>query len=193
MIRKTIMIRKTRLYPILAALLALVAVPATGFAQVAFQDSNVMSFSTGEAISGGATLSRSANSVQLRGSIAGLDKKGVYSAWWIIFNNPAACGNNTGVCTGADVFPGGPADPGVLNASGFVTGTDGTGYFVGELESGPAPAGMAGFGQLNDSITAEIHIVFQSHGNAVPGTVAFEMTHPTGIDQYFAVFLPPAL
>ena len=77
MIRKTIMIRKTRLYPILAALLALVAVPATGFAQVAFQDSNVMSFSTGEAISGGATLSRSANSVQLRGSIAGLDKKGV--------------------------------------------------------------------------------------------------------------------
>lgn len=189
------LMRRINIPALSIALLAFSAIPLQASAQTAFQTADVMNFATGAAVTGGATLSRSDNSVQLRGSIAGLDKKAVYSAWWIIFNNPAECtGGGQGVCTGADVYPGGPADAGVLNASGFVTGTDGTGYFVGELETGPAPSGMpCCFGQLNDSVTAEIHIVFQTHGRAVPGTVGFEMTNPTGIDQLFAVFLPPVL
>ncbi|MDH3620101.1 MAG: hypothetical protein OER91_04370 [Gammaproteobacteria bacterium] len=177
------------------ALLVLGAVPATSFAQVAFQAADIQNFSDGTVTTGAMTLSRSAGSVQLRGSMAGLDKKTVYSVWWIIFNNPNGCvGGGEGVCTGADVYPGGPADAGVINASGFVTGTDGTGYFVGELETGPAPSGMpCCFGQLNDSVSAEIHIVVQTHGPGVPGTFATEMTNPTGIDQFFAIFLSPAL
>ena len=184
---------KTKTLSLSVALLALAAIPATGMAQTAFQAADVMNFTTGEATTGAMTLSRSANSVQLRGSMAGLDKKSVYSVWWIIFNNPAGCvGGGDGICTGDDVYPGGPADAGVLNASGFVTGTDGTGYFVGELETGAPPAGMpCCFGQLNDSVSAEIHIVIQTHGPAVVGTIATEMTLPTGIDQYFAVFLTP--
>jgi len=61
-----------------------------------------------------------------------------------------------------------------------------------ELETGAPPAGMpCCFGQLNDSVGAEIHMVIQTHGPAVVGTIATEMTLPTGIDQYFAVFLAP--
>ena len=63
------------------------AVPATSFAQTAFQAADVMNFSTGEVTTGAMTLSRSANSVQVRGTMAGLEKKSVYSVWWIIFNN----------------------------------------------------------------------------------------------------------
>ena len=174
-------------------LLAFSAIPATSMAQTAFQAADVMNFTTGEATTGAMTLSRSANSVHLRGSIAGLDKKSVYSVWWIIFNNPAGCvGGGDGICTGDDVYPGGPADAAALNASGFLTGTDGTGYFVGELETGAPPAGMpCCFGQLNDSVGAEIHIVIQTHGPAVVGTIATEMTNANGIDEYFAVFLTP--
>ena len=174
-------------------MLAFSAIPATSMAQTVFQAADVMNFTTGEATTGAMTLSRSANSVQVRGSMAGLGKKSVYSVWWIIFNNPAGCvGGGDGICTGADVYPGGPADAAALNASGFLTGTDGTGYFVGELETGAPPAGMpCCFGQLNDSVGAEIHVVVQTHGPAVVGTIATEMTLPTGIDQYFAVFLTP--
>ena len=185
--------KRTRSCLIAIVLMMFAAVPATSFAQTAFQAADVMRFSTGEATTGAMTLSRSANSVQLRGTMAGLEKKSVYSVWWIIFNNPAGCvGGGEGVCTGLDVYPGSPADAAALNASGFVTGTDGTGYFVGELETGAPPAGMpCCFGQLNDSVGAEIHIVIQTHGPAVVGTIATEMTLPTGIDQYFAVFLTP--
>lgn len=185
--------KRTKTLSLSVVLLAFTAIPATGMAQTAFQAADVMHFSTGEATTGAMTLSRSASSVQVRGSIAGLDKKSVYSVWWIIFNNPAGCvGGGDGICTGDDVYPGGPADAAALNASGFLTGTDGTGYFVGELETGAPPAGMpCCFGQLNDSVGAEIHIVIQTHGRAVAGTIATEMTLPTGIDQYFAVFLTP--
>ena len=184
---------KTKTLALSVALLVFAAVPRASLAQVSFQAADIMNFSTGEATTGAMTLSRSADSVQLRGSIAGLDKKSVYSVWWIIFNNPAGCvGGGDGVCTGADVYPGGPADAAALNASGFVTGTDGTGYFMGELETGPAPAGMpCCFGQLNDSVGAEIHIVIQTHGPGTPGTFAAEMTNANGLDQYFAVFLTP--
>jgi len=174
------------------ALIALFGIPLQASAQTAFQAADVMNFSDGMATTGGMTLSRSDNSVQLRGSMAGLDKKTVYSVWWIIFNNPNGCvGGGAGVCTGDDAYPGGPADASVANASGFVTGTDGIGYFVGELETGALPSGMCCFGQLNDAVGAEIHIVVQTHGRGVAGTFATEMTNPTGIDTFFAVFLTP--
>jgi len=171
----------------------LAAVPMVSVADGAFQASDAITFGTGVPIAGGATLTRDDDSIHVRGALSGIKKKTVYSVWWIIFNSPANCsGGGEGVCGGADVFPGGPADAGVRNASGFITGTDGTAYFVGELEEGEPPAGLdAGFGQLNDVMGAEIHLVIQSHGRAVPGTVAFEMTHPTGVDLY-AVIFPPA-
>jgi hypothetical protein len=168
--------------------------PLTAAADGAFQASDVHLFGTDTPIAGAATLTRDDDSLHVRGALSGIEKKAVYSVWWVIFNNPAGCsGGGDGVCAPSDVFPGGPADVAVRNASGFITGTDGTGYFVGELDEGTVPAGLvAGFGQLNDAMGAEVHLVIQSHGTAVPGTVAFEMTFPTGVDLYAVLFMPPA-
>jgi hypothetical protein len=168
--------------------------PMVSVADGTFQASDAISFHSGAPIAGGATLNRDDDSIHVRGALSGVEKKTVYSVWWIIFNNPDGClAGGPGVCGLSDVYPNGPADAGVRNASGFITGTDGTAYFVGELEAGPPPEGLdAGFGQLNDSMGAEIHLVIQSHGRAVPGTVAFEMTHPTGVDLYAVVFAPAA-
>jgi len=167
--------------------------PPIAAADGAFQASDVHIFLTDTPIAGAATLTRDDDSIETRGALSKIEKKAVYSVWWIIFNNPAGCsGEGEGVCGLADVFPDGPADAAVRNASGFISGTDGTAYFVGELEEGEPPAGLPGFGQLNDPMGAEVHLVIQSHGTPVPGTVAFEMTHPTGTDLYAVVFLPAA-
>ena len=188
------MLKKTGTLALSMTVLLLSAAPSISVADGAFQASDAISIHTGAPIAGGATLTRDDDSIHVRGALSGIKKKAVYSVWWIIFNNPAACmDGGEGVCGLTDVFPEGPADPGVRNASGFITGTDGTAYFVGELEEGEVPAGLdAGFGQLNDSMGAEVHLVIQSHGTAVPGTVAFEMTHPTGVDLYAVIFLPAA-
>lgn len=182
-----------------ASLILMLAMPLTSFAQGAFQASNAIEFGTGVPIAGGATLTRDDDSVEVRGALSGIKKKSTFSVWWIIFNNPAGCeGGGPGVCGESDVVPGGDADAGVRNAAGFITGTDGTGYFVGELEVGPAPDGMVGFGQLNDSLGAEIHLVIQTHGAPAPGSVATQMTIPGGAcnpdcaDLYAVIFAPPA-
>jgi hypothetical protein len=187
------MLKKIRMLAPSITLLFLSTVPLTSVADGSFQASDAIMFHTGVPIAGGVTLTRDDDSIRIRGALSGIKKKAVYSVWWIIFNNPAEClDGGPGVCGEKDVYPGGPADIGVRNASGFITGTDGTAYFVGELEAGPPPAGLAGFGQLNDAMGAEVHLVIQSHGGAVPGTVAFEMTHPTGTDLYGVIFAPPA-
>lgn len=159
-----------------------------------FQASDIILFSNGDPIAGGATMTRDDDSVHVRAALSHIKKKSVYSVWWIIFNNPAGCADGgPGVCGESDVYPGGPADAAVINAAGFITGKDRTGYFVADLEVGVPPAStVAPFGQLNDSMGAEIHMVIQSHGRPVPGSVAFEMTHPTGMDLYGIIFAPPA-
>ena len=138
---------------------------------------------------GGGTLNRSANSIQLRVAATGLEATAVYSAWFVIFNAPENCANGPGHCMGPDL--GNPkVNGGVRNAGGFVSGADGSGYLTGTMSTGAAPAGMAGFGRLMNGKNAEIHIVLQTHGAPVAGTVGIEMSHPTGTDEYFMIFPP---
>ena len=156
------------------------------------QTSEVYSVTTGEPTAGGGTLNRDDDSIHLRVSAAGLDKKSTYSAWFIIFNNPEACGGESAPlpCMGPDL---GNPDVGgaVINAGGFVTGTDGTGYFSGELEEEDIPGGACCFGYLGDSMKAEVHIVLQTHSKHDIGAVSSQMSVPDGVDQLFLVF-PPA-
>ena len=165
-----------------------------------FQTSEVYSFTTGEPTAGGGTLNRDDDSIHLRVSMAGLDKKSTYSAWFIIFNNPDACGgmNAPLPCMGPDLDN---PDVGgaVINAGGFVTGTDGTGYFVGELAINDHPDGVCcGPGELGDSMLAEVHILIQTHSKYSIGDVSLQMSVPNAAcnpdcaDQLFLVFLPPA-
>jgi hypothetical protein len=177
-----------------ATLIFCIAAPLSAVADSTFQASNVHTFDTGIVVAGAGTLLRDEDGVELRFEMDGLDSNAAYTLWWIIFNNPDGCSDNE--CGADDVFPNGPADAGVRNASGFITGPSGTGNTTGELEVGPAPAGAAGFGQLNDSVGAEIHVVIQTHGRPLVGYVADQMTKPGAAcnkkceDQFGIMFLP---
>ncbi len=185
---------------------ARIAALEMGPGDLTFQASDAHVFGTSIAVPGAGTLLRSGNSLDLRVQMSGLDTNAAYTLWWIIFNNPEECttGAAPALCGSGDLDPDrdgagiNPVDRGVRNAAAFLTGLDGTANIVARLHEGPAPTGpaAAGFGQLNDSVGAEIHIVIQTHGAPLAGSVATQMTIPGGVcnpdceDQFAIVFLP---
>lgn len=142
-----------------------------------FQSANALIFGTDTAVAGGATLIRHGNSIHLRVAMSGLDADSVYSAWYIIFNKPNKCADGPGNCGLVDI-----ANPAVkaavLNAGGFLTGNDSVGYFTGTLNTGRAPAGMCCFGNLKSGFSSEVHVLLQTHGPAVPGSVNGQLSIP---------------
>ena len=163
-----------------------------------FQTSEVYSIADGMPIAGGGTLNRNKRSVHLRVSAAGLDMNSTYSAWFIVFNHPEACGGDSAPqpCSEAD-FGVEAVHAALLNAGGFVTGADGTGYFVGELNKKDHPEGLCCFGELRDGMRPEIHVVIETHDTHDIGEVSTQMSEPMVAcnpmcdDQFFLVF-PPA-
>jgi len=164
-----------------------------------FQASNAATFDTGIIVAGAGTLLRKADGVELRVQMDGLDSNSAYTLWWIIFNNPGACstGAAPALCGLGDLEV--PAvDPAVRNAAAFISSPSGTGNTTAEMDVGAVADGHAGFGQLNDSVGAEIHIVIQTHGRPLVGSVAQQMTIPGAAcnkkceDQFGIVFLPVA-
>ena len=170
-----------------------------------FQAAEALVFGAPTQIAGAGTLLRSGNAVDLRVALSGLDQNAMYTLWWIIFNNPEECIGGTApvLCGEVDVNPNrdgegvNPVNPGVRNAAGYLTGPDGIMNLTGRLLEGPYPTGpaVAGFGQLNDSAAAEIHIVVQTHGAPMIGSVGTQMTIPGGAcnpdcaDQFALIFL----
>jgi hypothetical protein len=67
---------------------------------------------------GGATLFRSKQRVEMRVATSGLNMNSSYTVWWVVFNNPAGC---IGGCAVKDLSNP-AARPSVLYAAGFVTG-----------------------------------------------------------------------
>lgn len=185
---------------------ARIAALEAGPGALTFQVSDAHVFGTSTAVPGAGTLLRSNSSLDLRVQMSGLDTNAAYTLWWIIFNNPEECttGAAPALCGAGDLDPDrdgpgvNPVDRGVRNAAAFITGADGTANIVGKLYEGPAPTGpaAAGFGQLNDAVGAEIHIVIQTHGAPLVESVATQMTVPGGAcnpacaDQFAIVFLP---
>lgn len=178
-------------------LLVLAVLPATALAQSTFQVANAHDFTTGDPVGGAATLIRDENSINVRLTMSGLDKKASYSVWYIIWNDPENdCLGGAGACGLGDFVNVGA----VLNAGGFVTGTDGTGYMVGGLEVGTPPAGLPGRpgSMLEDSFAAEVHLLIQSHGKILVGHVDAQISVPgafcNGVtcgDQFAVAFPPP--
>jgi hypothetical protein len=180
-----------KLVGILCAMLALPVAAAT------FQSANVHRFDTGEDVAGAGTMTRGDDGVSVRIALSGLDKKSTYSIWWIVFNDPAQCIGGIGACGALDLGPTAPANSAVINAAGFVTGTDGVANFTSELQVGPTPTGIANpFGNLENADMAEIHMVIQSHGKSLAGSVNAQMTIPGAAcspaceDQFAIAFLP---
>lgn len=181
---------KHRIKGLALSLSIMALVPAVALAGAGtFQAVDAVDFNTGVSVNGAGTLTRHANSIHLRVAMTGLDPSASYSAWYVIFNRPDQCAAGPGACGEGDL--GNPdVRLGVLNAGGFVSSADGTGYFAGTLQTGKPPEGMCCFGRLMHGYKSEVHIVIQTHGPAVAGTVAAEISLPTGTDQ-FAIVFPP--
>jgi hypothetical protein len=196
--------RKTAILA-LFGLIALLAFPLTASASSTFQAVNAGNFDPeGAAPASAGTLLRKSGeargraqhgkgppghgSISLRLALRDLDANASYSVWWIIFNvgNPCIADG----CNESSI-----AD-GVVNAGGFVTGTDGTANMTAELDVGPMATDNAFFGALMDSFRDEIHIVIETHGDSEAGLVADQISiagagcNPACIDQQVVVFPP---
>lgn len=133
-------------------------------------------FGTSDAIPGTvSTLVRRAGGVSLSVDTLGLNPGEVYTIWWVIFNNPAAC--SEGGCVGADL-----SNPETEATVGYATGEiadeNGMATFRAVLAVGDNSFALdndAGFPfelvlpspGLSDPYGAEIHAVLRTHGAAL--------------------------
>jgi hypothetical protein len=161
---------------VLSSLAAVLALSGSNLAQAQTSHGDVFTFMNADGtpaagdVVGSATLHRSHDGVRLHASTTWLNAGSAYSVWWIIFNNPDACGDDG--CTDADF--GNPAvEASVLNATGRIAGGDGSATFsaflgVGQIHTNPASGTLRHpFGPgLQDVRRAEIHVVIRSHGPA---------------------------
>lgn len=148
------------------------------------QRSDAVDMATGAKVAGGGVLVRSRNGLEVRLSTSGLDLNAAYTVWWLVFNRPWNCSNNE---CGADdlVLPSGVPNEAaiaatgaaVFNATGFMTGVDGTANASARIEDGPLPAGtgtiapLAGYLWPGNGMRAEVQMIIRTHGAAIPGEV----------------------
>ncbi len=154
---------------------------------------NMTWFPSLEPAVGASILTRHANSVEMRIHTTGLEPGHAYTVWWVIFNNPDACSDD---CD-EDDFPEGvpaakvgdePADPevqaSVLWAAGGIAGSDGTADFHARLLVGEPPMPPEFGPGLTDPLNAEIHLPVRSHGLAVVGRVAEQLSTINGMCNF---------
>ena len=159
---------------------------------------------------GTAMLTRTATGFTIAVNTTGLTPGTAYSNWWVIFNNPTACGEDG--CTMMD-FMNPDVEASVLNATGRVADTNGNATFNAHLPLGLIRTNRTPGGQerhrlgpgLQNSMEAELHYVIRCHGpaNANPGARVEQFSiflggcltndNPAGFpcfDAQLAVFLP---
>ncbi len=96
--------------------------------------------------------------------------------WWVIFNNPEACGD---VCNGMD-FPNPDVQASVLNATGTIVPAHGRAVFVSSLyRSTDLDTSMLFGPGLLDPMGAEIHAVVRWHGPVIPSLVDEQISTPS--------------
>jgi hypothetical protein len=165
-------------------LLTVISLPANagGWGQTTFQSANFHDFDTGLVAQPSAgTLTRTKHSVRANLALSGLDLGAAYTVWWVIWNNPKQCASNP--CGMGDLgVPGNVA----IYATGFVTGESGAMSVVAELSAGKLPSGMyvhpgiPGVLQWGRGQRAEIHMLVESHGSILPGSVDIQISEDLG-------------
>ena len=109
---------------------------------------------------------------------------GVFSIWWVIFNNPSGCTNND--CGGSDTAPGGapnPAEASILWATSGIVGPDRVGHASAHLKVGleNAPGEVLRGPALTNPLGAEVHLVVRYHG-------APQFSDPEVLAEQFTIF-----
>ena len=217
------MSNKIRKFALSLVLIGLLALTGAAMAQdddaPPVQYSSVHRFPDAAVVEDGeARLVRFENGVTMMISTNGLTEGDVYTAWWVVFNEPENCSD--GVCGEDDIFVVedgiiprddagnramnfdgiGTANIAVIHASGQYV-DDGSLAVSASLGEGDVPGILFGPGLLDAEI-AEIHLVLRSHGPADAELFADQISTFGGgcepmdalpcDDQQFAMFLPPA-
>jgi hypothetical protein len=121
-------------------------------------------------------LTRTSNSVSIRVNTTELPA-GAYTNWWVVFNNPAACGADG--CNSGD-FGNADVEASVFWATGGVVDHSNVGHFRAHLAEGAPPSPTPGqhlFGPgLLDALAAEIHYIIRYHGPVVESILIDQIT-----------------
>ena len=126
---------------------------------------------------GGGMLVRDADGVFMTLNTAGLVPGTVATAWFAIFNTPAACATNP--CSPPDL-DNPSVHGGLFNAGGRIIGADGSATFGGFRAVGDTTGLERGTRGLILPLTAEIHLVVRTHGPA--------STDPLVLSQQLSLF-----
>jgi hypothetical protein len=100
----------------------------------------------------------------------------VYSMWFLFINNPGECSAYPADCTAGDIlFNTEEVQADVTYGGGIVAGGSGMGTLSGHVAEGALANAWFGNG-FQDARQADIHLVVNDHGPAIPGMVD-EMLH----------------
>ena len=130
------------------------------------------------------TLTRSDTDLKVTAHTGNL-KPGVYTNWWLIFNNPDECefpvagrGDMCGLFDWVFDTPG--VDATLIRATGKVVGSNGDGDFAASIKVGDLSADVhSGPGLLNPR-GSEIHYFFRWHGEIQPGILDLQISRLNG-------------
>jgi hypothetical protein len=102
----------------------------------------------------------------------------VYTAWWVVINDPNACADSP--CVPSDILSRPDAvHMEVTYADGILVEEDGQGQFAGYLATGSVPEAWYDHGFTNPR-RAEIHIVINDHGPLIPEMATTMLTSYRG-------------
>ena len=127
---------------------------------------------------GSADLTTTEDAAMMRFQTSELEPGHVYTAWWIIINQPEAC--SASPCSPEDVLENTDlAGVEITRADGIIADENGMGEFTGYLVKGEVDKPWFGNGFTHPN-SAEIHIVINHHGPLIPETAADMLTSYRG-------------
>jgi len=93
----------------------------------------------------------------------------VYTLWWVVINNPAACAETT--CTPSEVIGESDELQSDIGQADRIIPEDDTGHFAAFLPVGSLPDAWFGNGFTNP-LDAHVHLVINHHGPLIPEMTA---------------------
>lgn len=157
---------------LLAVIATMFAVMAPASADGAEKDTATVSWhaqqgalgKSGTVSGASAQVVRNDNGIAYQLRTTGLQPGNAYTLWLVVINNPSICAADA--CTAGEIFN--PAsDSQVRFAAGHVAGGSGQGTFAGHVSEG-ALSGWLPNRELDDARGAEVHLVLNDHGPALP-------------------------
>lgn len=150
----------------------LLAVIAPASAEAADQQTSVVNWhpqqasqgNTGTVAGASGSVVRTDNGVSYKINTSGLVPGNAYTVWLVVINNPGFCAGSP--CTAGEILNA-ASNSQVTYGGGHVAGGSGKGTFAGHVSEG-ALSGWLPDRALIDARTADIHLVLNDHGPALP-------------------------